>query len=45
LLKTFWNGVNGWRDRQLADGTIIWDSPTGHNYTTYPGNLYLPAAV
>jgi hypothetical protein len=23
LLKTFWNGVNGWRDRQLPDGTEI----------------------
>ena len=24
LLKTFWNGVNGWRDRRLSDGTGIW---------------------
>ena len=23
LLKTFWNGVNGWRDRRLPDGTGI----------------------
>ena len=22
LLKTFWNGPNGWTDRQLPDGTI-----------------------
>ena len=21
LLKTFWTGVNGWRDKQLPDGT------------------------
>ncbi len=28
LLKTFWNGATGWRDRQLPDGTIIWTSPT-----------------
>jgi hypothetical protein len=41
LLKTFWNGTNGWRDRQLPDGTIVWTSPTGHTYTTYPGSLHL----
>jgi hypothetical protein len=41
LLKTFWNGVRGWRDRQLPDGTIIWTSPTGHTYTTYPGSKHL----
>ncbi|HEX3288541.1 MAG TPA: DUF222 domain-containing protein, partial [Mycobacterium sp.] len=41
LLKTFWTGVKGWRDRQLPDGTIIWTSPTGHTYTTYPGSLHL----
>ncbi len=28
LLKTFWNGAKGWRDRQRPDGTIIWTSPT-----------------
>ena len=38
LLKTFWNGAKGWRDRQLPDGTIIWTHPTGHTYTTYPGS-------
>ncbi|MEZ0349895.1 HNH endonuclease signature motif containing protein [Mycobacterium sp. pR1184] len=32
-LKTF---HTGWRDRQLADGTIIWTSPTGRIYRTYP---------
>ena len=41
LLKTFWNGIGGWRDRQLPDGTIIWTSPTGHTYVTYPGSLHL----
>ena len=41
LLKTFWNGLGGWLDRQLPDGTIIWTSPTGHTYTTYPGSLHL----
>lgn len=29
-LKTF----GGWRDRQLADGTVIWTSPTGNTYRT-----------
>jgi hypothetical protein len=38
LLKTFWGGPNGWRDRQLPDGTIIWTSPSGHTYTTRPGS-------
>ena len=41
LLKTFWNGLGGWLDRQLPDGTIIWTSPTGHTYVTYPGSLHL----
>lgn len=41
LLKTFWNGVRGWRDRQLPDGTVVWTSPTGHTYTTYPGSKQL----
>jgi hypothetical protein len=41
LLKTFWNGLGGWRDRQQPDGTIIWTSPTGHTYTTHPGGLHL----
>ncbi|MEH3142454.1 MAG: DUF222 domain-containing protein [Mycobacterium kyogaense] len=38
LLKTFWAGLEGWQDRQLPDGTVIWTSPTGHEYTTYPGS-------
>jgi len=41
LLKTFWTGVKGWRDRQLPDGTIIWTSPTGHTYPTHPGSQHL----
>ena len=41
LLKTFWNGATGWRDRQLPDGTVEWTSPTGHTYTTYPGSKHL----
>jgi hypothetical protein len=39
--ETFWNGATGWRDRQLPDGTVVWTSPTGHTYTTYPGSLHL----
>lgn len=32
-LKTF---HGGWRDTQLADGTVIWTSPTGRTYRTSP---------
>ena len=39
LLKTFWSGPAGWSDRQFADGTIEWTSPTGRTYTTKPGGL------
>jgi Domain of unknown function (DUF222) len=43
LLKTFYSGPNGWRDRQEPDGTVIWTSPTGHTYTTKPGgSLFFP---
>ncbi len=41
MLKTFWNGRGGWRDRQYPDGTIEWTSPTGHTYRTYPGSMHL----
>lgn len=42
LLKTFW----GWRDRQLADGTVIWTLPSGQVYVTSPGSAILfPALV
>ncbi|MCV7423986.1 HNH endonuclease [Mycobacterium yunnanensis] len=37
LLKTFW----GWRDEQLADGTLIWTSPAGDRYVTHPGSALL----
>ncbi|MCA2242210.1 HNH endonuclease [Mycobacterium sp. WUMAC-067] len=40
-LKTF----GGWRDKQLADGTVIWASPTGNTYRTSPAGADLfPAA-
>ncbi|HYZ67409.1 MAG TPA: DUF222 domain-containing protein, partial [Mycobacterium sp.] len=35
-LKTFLCGPGGWRDEQLADGTIVWTSPTGRIYRTTP---------
>jgi hypothetical protein len=42
LLKTFW----GWRDKQLADGTVIWTLPSGQSYVTGPGSAVLfPALV
>ncbi|WP_237570202.1 HNH endonuclease signature motif containing protein [Mycolicibacterium lacusdiani] len=41
LLKTFWGGPNGWRDRQLPDGTIVWTSPHGRTYVTEPGSKLL----
>jgi len=44
LLKTFYTGPKGCRDRQEPDGTVIWTSPTGHTYTTKPGgSLFFPA--
>ncbi|GFG97698.1 hypothetical protein MTIM_35770 [Mycobacterium timonense] len=36
-MKTFW----GWRDKQLADGTLILTSPAGHTYVTTPGSALL----
>ena len=43
LLKTFWTGIGGWTDRQLADGTVIWTAPSGRTYRTQPGcRLYFP---
>ncbi|WP_237571168.1 HNH endonuclease signature motif containing protein, partial [Mycolicibacterium lacusdiani] len=41
LLKTFWGGPDGWRDRQLPDGTIVWTSPHGRTYVTEPGSKLL----
>jgi hypothetical protein len=37
LVKTFW----GWRDEQLADGTVILTSPSGQTYVTTPGSALL----
>jgi hypothetical protein len=37
LWKTFW----GWRDEQLADGTVIWTSPAGHRTVTTPGSALI----
>ena len=45
LLKTFWTGRDGWRDRQYPDGTVEWTSPTGHTYVTYPGSKHLFARL
>ncbi|MGB6208092.1 DUF222 domain-containing protein [Mycobacterium sp.] len=41
LLKTFWAGITGWRDKQLPDGTVIWTSPSDHTYRTAPGSRLL----
>jgi hypothetical protein len=41
LLKTFWSGPRGWRDRQLPDGDVVWSSPSGQSYTTRPGSRLL----
>jgi hypothetical protein len=41
LLKTFWTGPGGWSDQQLADGTVVWISPTGHRYTRPSGSRLL----
>ncbi len=37
LIKTFL----GWREQQLADGTLILTSPAGHTYVTTPGSALL----
>ena len=36
-LKTF----GGWRDEQLADGTVVWLSPAGRTYRTSPAGADL----
>jgi len=41
LLKTFWGGPHGWRDRQRPDGTVFWTAPSGQSYTTQPGSRLL----
>jgi len=41
LLKTFWGGQSGWRDKQLDDGTVIWTAPDNRTHTTTPGSRLL----
>ncbi|MEZ0049867.1 hypothetical protein ABIA30_000857 [Mycobacterium sp. MAA66] len=41
LLKTFYGGPGGWRDRQEPDGTVVWTTPTGHTYRSMPGSRIL----
>jgi hypothetical protein len=41
LHKTFWVGAGGWVDRQYPDGTVVWTSPSGKQYTTEPGGALL----
>ncbi len=36
-LKTF----GGWRDKQLPDGTVVWISPAGRTYRTFPAGADL----
>lgn len=44
LLKTFWTGADGWREKLHPDGTIEWTSPAGRRYTTTPGGaIFFPA--
>lgn len=38
LLKTFWVGRGGWTDEQLADGTVVWTTPSGRRRTVPPGS-------
>lgn len=38
LLKTFWRG---WADQQLPDGSVVWTSPSGRTYTTFPASKTL----
>lgn len=45
LLKTFWDGENGWRVMQSADATFTWTSPSGRVYTTTPGGALLFPAL
>jgi hypothetical protein len=37
VTKTFW----GWKDRQLPDGTVLWELPGGRTYVTIPGSALL----
>ncbi|GJF20173.1 hypothetical protein NGTWS1803_10450 [Mycolicibacterium cyprinidarum] len=41
LVKTFWGG---WSELQLADGTLLISTPSGHTYSTKPlSSLLFPA--
>jgi hypothetical protein len=43
LFKTFHAGPAGWTECQLADGTIVWTSPSGRTYPTTPaGAQFFP---
>ena len=43
LVKTFWSGEKGWCERQFADGTVEWISPSGNVHRTFPGSMgFLP---
>jgi hypothetical protein len=41
LLKTFWGGDGGWRDKQHPNGDVIWTAPDGRTHTTAPGSRLL----
>jgi hypothetical protein len=41
LLRTFWSGEGGWRDRQEPDGTVIWTDPDGRTHAATPGSRLL----
>jgi hypothetical protein len=43
LLRTFWIGEGGWADEQLADGTLIWTSPSNLKHRAPPGSrIFFP---
>ena len=43
LAQDILDRTHGWTDQQIADGTIVWISPTGHRYTGPPGSrMYFP---
>jgi hypothetical protein len=40
-VKTFHDGLDGWRDEQLLDGTVVLTSPTGRVYRNTPAGAEL----
>jgi hypothetical protein len=40
-VKTFHDGLDGWRDEQLPDGTVVLTSPTGRVYRNTPAGAEL----